>query len=109
MPQSIGTNPKNLGTSADPKSETRTSLHRALTVHVTDPAKIVARRTGASIDTVDNHRSGNVPQSWAQLIAYCRAYPAFGLEVLEMIGIDVDRDRDAYAIFLTLQQRVRGQ
>lgn len=41
------------------------------------------------------------------MIAFCRAYPGFGLEALELMGIDIDRDRDAYAMFLALQQRVR--
>lgn len=108
VPQSIGTNPKTFGTSGDPKSETRTSLHRALTLHVSDPAKIVARKTGASVDTIDNHRAGNVPQSWTQMIAYCRAYPAFALDVVEMMGLDIDRDREAYALFLSLQRQMRG-
>lgn len=102
------TTAKNFGASPSPKSETRTELHRALTLHVTDPAKVVARRTGASADTVDHHRQGNVPQSWSQLIAYCRAYPAFGLEVLELMGIDIGADRNAYVMFLQLQKQVRG-
>lgn len=102
------TDPKNFSTPAVPKEHTRNELHRRLTLHVTDPAKIVARKVDASPETVEAHRA-SVPKSWAQMIAYCRAYPAFGLEVLELMGIDVDRDREAYSLFLQLQQRVRGQ
>lgn len=109
MDEAIGTKPRKSAGSYEDRSETRTSLHRALRLHVNDPAKIAARKTGASVDTVDNHLAGNVPQSWAQMIAYCRAYPGFGLEVLELMGIDIDRDRQAYAIFLSLQKTVRGE
>ena len=103
-----GPTAKNFFGSADPKSETRTQLQRALTLHVTDQAKVVARKIDASPDTVESHRQ-NVPKSWAALIAYCRAYPSFGLEVLEMMGLDIDRDREAYSLFLQLQKQVRGQ
>jgi hypothetical protein len=87
----------------------RTNLHRSLTLHVTDTAKVVARKTGASPKTVDSHRQGNVPQSWAQMIAYGRAYPGFALDVVELMGVDIGQDREAYALFLQLQRQVRGQ
>lgn len=92
---------------ADPRYELRTRLQQSLTLHVTEPSKVVARKVDASPDTVESHRA-SVPQSWAGLIAYCKAYPAFGLEVLELMGIDIDRDRESYALFLRLQQQVRG-
>lgn len=101
------TDPKNISGYRDPKHATRTRLQESLALHVTDPAKVVARKVAASPDTVDAHRA-NVPQSWATMIAYCRAYPAFGLEVLDLMGIDIDRDREAYAMFLALQKQVRG-
>lgn len=95
-------------TPGNPTIETRTQLQRSLTLHVTDPAKVVARKIVASPDTVEAHRQ-SVPKSWASMIAYCRAYPAFGLEVLELMGIDIDRDRNAYATFLQLQRQLRGE
>ncbi len=100
--------PKNISAFAGPRYATRTRLQELLTVHVTEPVKVVARKVAASPDTVEAHRA-SVPQSWATMIAYCRAYPAFGLEVLEMMGIDIDRDREAYAMFLMLQKQVRGE
>jgi hypothetical protein len=109
MGQSIGDRARTSGRSYEERLQTRTSLHVRLVQHVTEPSKVVAKKIGASADTVDLHRQGGVPQSWAQMIAYCRAYPAFGLEVLELIGIDIDRDRDAYATFLQLQKQVRGE
>ena len=99
---------KNPGTSGVPREQTRTQLHRSLTLHVTEPAKVVARKVAASPDTVESHRQ-QIPQSWANLIAYCRAYPAFALDVVEAMGLDLDRDRDAYATFLQLQRQVRGE
>jgi hypothetical protein len=90
------------------KYGTRTRLQESLAVHVTDPAKIVARKVDASPDTVDAHRM-SVPKSWAQLIAYCRAYPGFALEVASEMGLEFDRDREAYAVFLSLQQKMRGE
>jgi hypothetical protein len=106
MDEAIGKTPRK---SVDPKNTARTSLREVFRQHVTDPAKIVAQKVGASPDSVESYRSGNIPQSWAQMIAFCRAYPAFGLEVLELMGLDIDRDREAYGIFLTLQKRVRGE
>jgi hypothetical protein len=108
MDDTSGPNRRHFSAFTDPKHQTRTRLQESLTLHVTDPAKVVARKVAASPDTVDAHRA-SVPQSWAGLIAYCRAYPAFALDVLEEMGIDIDRDREAYAMFLLLQQRVRGQ
>jgi hypothetical protein len=106
MSEAIGAKPRNTD---DARVLTRTSLHARLVSHVTEPSKIVAKKVGASPDSVDLYRQGSVPKSWAALIAYCRAYPAFGLEVLELMNIDIDRDRNAYATFLQLQKQVRGE
>lgn len=94
--------------SVDHKHEARTRLRRSLELHVTDPAKVVARKVDASPDTVEAHRR-EIPKSWAQMIAYCRAYPAFALDVVEAMGLDIDRDREAYSMFLQLQKQVRGE
>jgi hypothetical protein len=99
---------KNIPIFSDPKYELRTRLQQSLEVHVTDPAKVVARKVDASPDTVESHRQ-NVPKSWAQMIAYCRAYPGFALDVVEAMGVDIDRDRNAYVLFLQLQRAVRGE
>lgn len=93
-------------------NEIRKSLHTRLLTSVPlreVPSKEVARKVDASIDTVESHRAGNIPQSWASLVAYCRAYPAFGMEVLELMGIDIDADARAFAAFLSLQRQVRGE
>jgi len=99
---------KNCFTSSDPKSETRTRLQASLQIHITDPVKIVARKVDASPDTVEAHRQA-IPKSWAQLIAYCRAYPAVALDVVELMGLDIDRDRESYSRFLELQRAIRGE
>lgn len=106
MDEAIGENARN---SVDPRDDARTSLKLAFRQHVTGAPKVVAKKVGTSPDSVESYRSGNIPQSWAQMIAFCRAYPAFGLEALELMGIDIDRDRNAYAIFLNLQKQVRGE
>lgn len=106
MGDTIGKKARNFG---DSRVETRTSLHARLVAHVKEPSKVAAQRVGASPDSIDSYRQGNVPQSWAQMIAFGRAYPGFALDVMEMMGIDVDRDRNAYALFLSLQKQVRGE
>lgn len=101
--------PRNSGQSLN---EIRKSLHARLSASIPlreIPSKEIARRIDASADTVESHRQGNIPQSWAQMIAYCRAYPAFGVEVMELMGIDIDQDPRAFAMFLSLQKQVRGE
>jgi hypothetical protein len=105
---STGSTPRN---SRKSRNDIRTSLAVALVENVpprTIPAKEVARHVESSIDTIDARRQGNIPVAWAEMIEYCRAYPAFGMEVLEQMGIDIDQDRQAFAIFLQLQNQVRG-
>jgi isopenicillin N synthase-like dioxygenase len=81
--------------------------------HVTEPPKVVAlklAKAGAPIShhTVKAHQQ-RVPDTMETFLAYCRAYPGFALDALELMGIDLDLHRDAYAQFLELQQRIRGQ
>jgi len=95
-------------TSSDPRNHARTRLQESLTLHITEPAKVVARKVAAPPKTVESHRQA-IPKSWGQLIAYCRAYPAFALDVVEAMGLDIDRDRAAYSAFLSLQRQIRGE
>lgn len=102
-------NPRN---SKPSLNEIRKSLHARLSSAIPlreITSKEVARKIDASMDTVESHRQGNIPQSWAQMIAYCRAYPAFGVEVMELMGIDIDQDPRAFVLFLQLQKQVRGE
>jgi hypothetical protein len=105
MGNSTGAGGRNYGTV---KHQTRTSLHGKFVRHFSEPAKVVARKVGQSADTVDLYRQTSVPQAWAQFAEYCRANPAFALDILEDLGIDIDQDRNAYAMFLQLQKQVRG-
>jgi hypothetical protein len=107
MGEAIGETRRNPGTD---RTETRTSLHVRLVEHVTEPTKDVLRKVPhISADSIDAYRQKNVPQAWAQMIAFGRAYPGFALDIMEMMGIDIDRDRNAYATFLQLQKQVRGE
>jgi hypothetical protein len=99
---------KNISAFADPTYRTRTRLQHSFRLHVTDPAKVAAKKTGASPDTVEAHKQA-LPKNYAQFIAYCRAYPGFALDVIEEMGIDLDQNREAYVMFLQLQKTVRGE
>lgn len=93
------------------RNEIRKSLHNMLNAAVPlrlIPAREVARHVESSIDTIEARRQGNIPIAWAEMVEYCRAYPAFGMEVLELMGIDIDQDRNAFVMFLQLQKQVRG-
>lgn len=110
MTEAIGEKRRKSDGSYDDRSETRTSLHVRLVQNVTEPTKDVLRKVrGISADSIDAYRQKSVPMSWAQMVAFGRAYPGFALDVMEMMGIDIDRDRDAYAQFIELQRRIRGQ
>lgn len=97
----------NCRTSSDPTNERRTRLHRSLVLHVSDPAKVVAPRVGASHRTVEADRMA-IPQSWDRFIAYCRAYPMFALDAAVEMGLEFDRDRESYSRFLEFQRSIRG-
>jgi hypothetical protein len=100
---------RNSGALTKSREQTRDALQRSFKLHVNEPAKVAARKIGKSAETVDAYRQVGVPQSWADLVECCRKYPGFALDVMEAMGLDVDRDRDAYAMFLSLQRAVRGQ
>lgn len=109
VPEAIGDKRRNPASSYEERSETRTSLHIRLVSHVREPTKEVLRKVrGVSADSVDAYRQKNVPQSWAQMVAFGRGYPGFALDVMELMGIDIDADRAAYAQYLELQRRIRG-
>src|SRR4051812_28791236 len=55
MGQSIGDRARTSGRSYEERLQTRTSLHVRLVQHVTEPSKVVAKKIGASADTVDLH------------------------------------------------------
>jgi hypothetical protein len=81
--------------------------------HVNDNPKVVARnlaKVGAEISphTVAAHQK-QLPQNWDAFIAYCRAYPGFALDALELMGIDIDQDRAAYATFLSMKRQITGE
>jgi hypothetical protein len=90
------------------REQTRASLQRKFKQHFPDPAKKVGRNVGLSAETVDVYRQANVPQAWAQFAEVCKANPAFAIDILEDLGIDIDQDRNAYVLFLQLQKQVRG-
>lgn len=93
------------------RNEIRTRLASALTEHVPPrvvPAKEVARHVDSNIDTIEARRRANIPVAWAEMIEWCRAYPGFGMEVLELMGIDIDQDPRAFAKFLELKNLVSG-
>lgn len=106
LPPSDGRNSRTL---TKGREQTRDTLTERFKVHVTDPSKVAARKIGKSAETVDAYRQIGVPQSWADLIECCRKYPAFALDVLEVMGLDIDRDRESYAIFLSLQRQMQGR
>jgi hypothetical protein len=89
------------------REQTREVLQQSFKLHVTEPSKVAARKLGKSAETVDAYRQVGLPKSWADMIECGRKYPAFALDVVEMMGLDIDRDRDSYAIFLSLQRAVR--
>jgi hypothetical protein len=91
------------------RERTRANLQLKFKAHFPEPAKKVAREVGLSPETVDLYRQSGIPKSWAQFAQICRANPAFALDVLEDLGITIDQDRNAYALFLSLQRAVRGE
>jgi hypothetical protein len=93
------------------RNEIRKSLHDRLSATVpmrVVPAKEIVRHVDSSVDTIEARRGGNIPVAWAEMIEWCRAYPAFGMEVLELMGIDIDHDPRAFAKFLELKNMVNG-
>lgn len=93
------------------RNEIRTRLAKALQEHVplrVVPAKEVTRHVESSVDTIETRRQGQIPAAWAEMIEWCRAYPGFGMEVLDMMGIDIDADPRAFAKFLELKNLVNG-
>lgn len=106
LPPSAG---RTTDTLTNNREQTRDTLTERFKVHVTEPAKVAARKLGKSAETVDAYRQIGVPQSWADMVETCRKYPAFALDVVEVMGLDIDRDRESYAIFLTLQRQMTGR
>lgn len=104
-----GSNGRNTSALTNSREQTREALQRSFKVHITDTAKTAARKVGQSAETVDVYRQVNVPIAWAQMVEWCRAYPAFALDVMEHMGLDIDQDRNAYVLFLQLQKQVRGE
>jgi isopenicillin N synthase-like dioxygenase len=110
MSNSSGSRDRNLSVLRD-KSER--SVQERFTEHVTESPKVVAlklAKVGKPISphTVKAHQQ-RLPDTMETFFAYCRAYPGFALDALELMGIDLDMQRDAYAQFIELQRRIRGQ
>lgn len=63
---------------------------------------------GASASTLEGYRQ-RFPQAAVNLVLLGQRLPMFGLEMMDIMGIDIDAQRDSYAQFLELQRRIRGQ
>jgi hypothetical protein len=93
----------------------RTEIETRLVAAFTDAApqyqvvaKAFAPSIGASPVTIESYRK-KFPQAVINAVMIGRALPAFGLEMMDMMNIDIDQDRAAFAEFLSLQKRIRGQ
>lgn len=71
-------------------------------------AKSLAPTIGASAATIEGYRQ-RFPQAAVNVVMIGRHFPMFGLEMMDMMNIDIDQDRAAFAEFLSLQKRIRGQ
>jgi len=93
----------------------RTEIETRLVAAFTDAApqyqvvaKAFAPAIGASPATIESYRQ-RFPQAAVNVVMLGRTLPMFGLELMDMMNIDIDQDRAAFAQFLELQKRVRGQ
>jgi hypothetical protein len=94
-------------TSRFSRNEIKTRLADAL-IEATEglTSKAVARSTGFHPDTIDSLRQGNIPEAWARFCEVGKAYPLFGLHALDLMGIDIDQDPQAFAKFLEAQRYI---
>src|SRR4051812_47135445 len=89
------------------------SVQARFSRHVTESPKVVAQKlakAGVPISpfTVEAHQQ-SLPKAFDTQFGYCRVYPAYALDCLEVMGIDLDMHRDGFAVYLEMQRRIRGQ
>ena len=68
------------------------------------PAKTVAHGLGVSPRTVENLRQ-RIPDAMVTIIMAGQMSPTFGLQVAELMGIEIDSPR-GYAMYLELQRSI---